>query len=65
MTLRLSDDADAALTRIANAQGISKNEAASRAILALDTNEVRRDDIRRMTDDVVKRYGPLLDRLAE
>ena len=65
MTLRLTDEADAALTRLAKAEGVSKNEAALRAILARDTNEVRRDEIRRMTDDIVERYGPLLDRLAE
>lgn len=65
MTLRLTDEADAALTRLAQTAGISKNEAALRAILERDSNDVRRDEIRRMTDDIVERYGPLLDRLAE
>ncbi len=65
MTLRLTEAAEAALNRIATAEGISKNEAASRAILARDSSEVRRDEIRRMTDDIVDRYRPLLDRLAE
>jgi predicted transcriptional regulator len=65
MTLRLTDEADAALERLAKAEGVSKNEAALRAILARDASDVRRDEIRRMTDDIVERYGPLLDRLAQ
>lgn len=65
MTLRLTDEADAALTRLADAEGVSKNEAAQRAILERDSRDNRREQIQRLTDDVVKRYGPLLDRLAE
>lgn len=65
MTLRLTDEQDAALVILAQAQGISKNEAAARAIVEQAQADVRRDEVRRMTADVVQRYGPLLDRLAE
>ncbi len=65
MTLRLTDEQDAALVILAEAQGISKNEAAARAIVEQARADIRRAEIRRMTDDVADRYGPLLDRLAE
>lgn len=65
MTLRLTDEADAALTRLAKAQGVSKNEAALRAILERESRDPRQDQIRRLTDEIVGQYGPLLDRLAE
>lgn len=65
MTLRLTDEADAALTRLAKAQGISKNEAAVRAILEREARDPRRERIERLTDEIVEQYGPLLDRLAE
>lgn len=65
MTLRLTEEQDAALTRLANAQGISKNEAAVRAIETLAEGISREDEIRRLTDDIVERYKPLLDRLAQ
>jgi predicted transcriptional regulator len=65
MTLRLTDEADAALTALAKAQGVSKNEAAVRAILDRARRDTRKEQIERATDDIVERYGPLLDRLAE
>ncbi len=65
MTLRLTDEADEALTRLAEVQGISKNEAAVRAILDRANRDTRRAQIQSATDDIVKRYEPLLDRLAE
>jgi hypothetical protein len=64
MTLRLTDEQDAALTALAAAQGISKNEAAVRAI----TDSARRldseTDVRRIVRDIIAEDGPLLDRLA-
>lgn len=65
MTLRLTDEADEALTALAQAHGVSKNEAALRAIIDVAHRDARREMIRNATDDIVKRYGPLLDRLAE
>ncbi len=57
MTLRLTDEADEALTRLATSQGISKNEAALRAILDRANRDTRREQIQSATDDIVKRYG--------
>lgn len=65
MTLRLTDEQDAALEALAKAQGISKNEAAVRAITERAASDLRRDRIRRLTDEAVERYEPLLDRLAQ
>lgn len=65
MTLRLTDEQDAALTALAKAQGISKNEAAVRAIVERASEDLRREQIRRLTDEAVDQYGPLLDRLAQ
>lgn len=65
MTLRLTDEQDRALTALAEAEGVSKNEAAIRAILQRAQRDVRRELIQRATDDAVKRYGPVLDRLAQ
>lgn len=65
MTLRLSDSDDAALTALAQAEGVSKQEAALRAIREKATQVNRTEEVRRLTDDAVARYGPLLDRLAQ
>ena len=65
MTLRLTDEQDAALTALAKAQGISKNEAAVRAIVERASVDLRREHVRRLTDEAVEQYGPLLDRLAQ
>lgn len=65
MTLRLTDEQDAALTRLANAQGISKNEAATRAIDEKAARISREEEVRRLTREAVEQYGPLLDRLAQ
>lgn len=65
MTLRLSDEHDAALTALARAQGVSKNEAALKAILAEAHRLSRHDQIAASTDRVVARYGALLDRLGQ
>ncbi|RYJ05742.1 MAG: ribbon-helix-helix protein, CopG family [Actinomycetales bacterium] len=65
MTLRLTEEQDAALTRLAQAQGISKNEAAARAIEDQAKNISREEQVRRLTDEAAERYGPLLDRLAQ
>lgn len=65
MTLRLDDEQDRILTELAQAQGVSKNEAAVRAIVAEARRTSRHDRIERMTDEAVEEYGPLLDRLAQ
>lgn len=65
MTLRLTDEQDAALVILAKAQGVSKNEAAARAIVAQARADVRREEIREAARKAIDEYGPLLDRLAQ
>jgi len=65
MTLRLTDEQHAALTALAAAQGISKNEAAVRAIHDSASRISRHDRIATSTDRAVARYGDLLDRLGQ
>ncbi|NRQ48872.1 CopG family transcriptional regulator [Aeromicrobium stalagmiti] len=65
MTLRLTDEQNSALEILAKAQGISKNEAAARAIVEQARADVRREEIREATRQAIEEYGPLLDRLAQ
>jgi hypothetical protein len=65
MTLRIEGKDDAGLTALAASQGISKNEAALRAIRESVANIDTDREVRRIAQDVIKRYGPLLDRLGE
>lgn len=65
MTLRLTDEQDAALTALAAAQGISKNEAAVRAIADSARRLDSETDVRRIVRDIIAEDGPLLDRLAQ
>lgn len=65
MTLRLTPEQDAALVLLAKAQGVSKNEAAARAIVEQARADVRREEIREAARKAIDEYGPLLDRLAQ
>ncbi len=65
MTLRLTDEQDAALTRLANAQGISKNEAAARAIERQLSETERERDFVAALDDTLARYPSTIKRLGE
>lgn len=65
MTLRLNDEQDAALTRLAEAEGVSKNEAAIRAILKSASQSSGETEVRRLTREAAAKYGPLLDRLGK
>lgn len=65
MTLRLNDEDDATLSALAESEGISKNEAALRAIRERAERLSRDDEVRRLTRAAIDRYGPLLDRLAQ
>lgn len=65
MTLRLTDEDDATLARMAEAEGISKNEAAVRAIRERAERVGSDEEVRRLTREAIERYGPLLDRLAQ
>jgi predicted transcriptional regulator len=65
MTLRLSDEQDKALTKIAESLGISKNTAATVAIEAFINQESQRLKIREAFALVAKRDDKLLQRLGD
>lgn len=64
MTLRLTDEEDRALTYLAESQGVSKREAAARAIQQSAARMHSERDVRRLTREAADKYGPLLDRLG-
>jgi predicted transcriptional regulator len=65
MTLRLNDEQDRALQALADAQHVSKQEAAVRAIEAqVERISVARE-VRDWADYALERYAGLLDRLAQ
>lgn len=65
MTLRLSDELDAALTAMAQREGISKSEAAVRSISERAARINRADLIRRYALEIIDEDRELLDRLAQ
>lgn len=65
MTLRLSPEDDKALARLAEADGISKREAAVRAIREAAARRVREDEVRTLSMTARQRYAGLLDRLGQ
>lgn len=64
MTLRLTEEQDRALTLLAEADGISKQEAACRAIVDAAARRTRDTKIRELSARGRTRYADLLDRLA-
>ena len=65
MTLRLTDEQDAALQRLADAQHISKQEAVVRAIESQAQRLSMAGDVRDWADFALVRYEALLDRLSQ
>ncbi|MFY9918657.1 MAG: CopG family transcriptional regulator [Mycobacterium sp.] len=65
MTLRLTEEQDHWLTRLAEADGISKQEAVVRCILETAARRVHDDRIRELSKAGRSRYAALLDRLAQ
>jgi uncharacterized protein (DUF1778 family) len=64
MTLRTTPEADAALTELARAQGISKNEAVLRAILRDRQRITRSSVISALTEEALDQWSETLDRLG-
>jgi hypothetical protein len=64
MTLRLTEEQERALALLAAADGISKHEAAVRAIVDAAARRVRDDRVRELSWDGRARYAALLERLA-
>jgi predicted transcriptional regulator len=65
MTLRLTDEQDRSLQALADAQGISKQEAVVRAIEQQAERTLVASDVRDWADFALERYSGLLDRLAQ
>ena len=65
MTLRLTDEQDALLSALADAAGISKQEAVVRAIIEQSARMTKDAQVRGLAREAMARYGPLLDRLAQ
>ncbi len=65
MTLRLSPDDERALTLLAEAEGVSKQEATVRAIHEAASRRLRRDKVAALSAAARDRYSDLLDRLGQ
>ncbi|MEJ2855465.1 MULTISPECIES: CopG family transcriptional regulator [unclassified Saccharothrix] len=65
MTLRLTDEQERALALLAEQDGVSKHEAAVRAILDSAARRVRDAKVRDLSQEGRQRYASLLDRLAQ
>lgn len=64
VTLWMNPDAEQALALLAAAEGVSKPEAAVRAIREAASRKLRQDKIRSVSADAQERYAGLLDRLG-
>ncbi len=64
MTLRLEPDDEKALALLAEADGVSKQEATVRAIREAAARRVREDKVRQLSAAARSRYADLLDRLG-
>ena len=65
MTLRLTPEDERALTLLAEAQGVSKQEATVRAIHEAAARRLRRDQVSALSASARDRYADLLDRLGQ
>lgn len=65
MTLRLTEDQERALALLAEAQGVSKQEATVRAIAEAAERHVRAEQVASLSVVGRERYAALLDRLAQ
>lgn len=65
MTLRLSPDDERALALLAEAQGVSRQEATVRAIHEAANRRVRADRVKGLSAKARDRYADLLDRLGK
>lgn len=65
MTLRLTPDDEQALTLLAEAQGVSKQEATVRAIHEAASRRLHRDKVTTLSVAARDRYSALLDRLGQ
>lgn len=64
MTLRLTDDQERTLAMLAEADGISKQEATIRAIQEAATRRLHVSKVQDLSSAARERYADLLDRLG-
>ncbi|MDO5535168.1 MAG: CopG family transcriptional regulator [Propionibacteriaceae bacterium] len=65
MTLRLNPDDERALALLAEADGVSRQEATVRAIHEAASRRVRADRVQELSAKARDRYADLLDRLGQ
>lgn len=65
LNIRLTEAEETALTELATAEGISKNDVVRRAILDRHARTIRRRDVDEATNWAREHYRSLLDRLAQ
>ncbi|WP_353082638.1 CopG family transcriptional regulator [Tessaracoccus lapidicaptus] len=65
MTLRLDPEDEKALALLAEAEGVSKQEATVRAIREAAARRLREDKVRLLSNAARGRYADLLDRLGQ
>lgn len=65
MTLRLTPEDEQALALLAEADGVSKQEATVRAIREAASRRLRRERIAALSTNARDRYAELLDRLGK
>lgn len=64
MTLRLTDDDEQALVRLAELDGVSKHEATLRAIRESAVRRAHQADVSELSAAARERYADLLNRLG-
>jgi hypothetical protein len=64
MTLRTSDEDDAALERLSQRYGVSKHQAALLAIRSADQRTSRTAWVADVADEMLQEWGPVFDALA-
>lgn len=65
MTLRLTPEDEQALVLLAEAEGVSKQEATVRAIREAASRRLHRDKVAALSSSARSRYAYLLDRLGQ
>jgi len=65
MTLRTDDELDAALTELAQAEGVSKQEAVRRAVLEKRNRLSHRARVDIASKEMLVEWGEVLDRLGK
>ncbi len=65
MTLRLTPEDELALAQLADADGVSKQEATVRAIHEAASRRLRREEVTALSATARDRYADLLERLGQ